>query len=65
MTKRVVEHEIKLEKPLKFILGVLLNAFAQVLDVREASANAMQRGVEVLKQISSHLYCIQLFIESK
>jgi hypothetical protein len=65
MTKRVVEHEIKLEKPLKFILGVLLNAFAQVLDVREASANATQRGVEVLKQISSHLYCIQLFIESK
>jgi hypothetical protein len=45
MTKRVVEHEIKLEKSVKIILGVLalgvfLNAFAPVFDVREASANA-------------------------
>jgi hypothetical protein len=43
MTKRVVEHEIKLEKSVKIILGVLafgvlLNAFAPVLDVREALA---------------------------
>ena len=54
MTKRVVEHEIKLEKSVKIILGVLalgvfLNAFAPVFDVREAFANATQRGVEVLK----------------
>ena len=39
MTKRVVEHEIKLEKSVKIILGVLalgvlLNAFAPVFDVR-------------------------------
>ena len=41
MTKRVVEHKIKLEKSVKIILGVLafgvfLNAFAPVLDVRKA-----------------------------
>jgi hypothetical protein len=43
MTKRVVEHEIKLEKSVKVILGVLalgvlLNAFAPVFSVREALA---------------------------
>ena len=43
MTKRVVEHEIKLEKSVKIILGVLafgvfLNAFAPVFDVRNAYA---------------------------
>ena len=43
MTKRVVEHEIKLEKSVKVILGVLalgvfLNAFAPVFSVREAFA---------------------------
>ena len=43
MTKRVVEHEIKLEKSVKIILGVLafgvfLNAFAPVFDVRKAFA---------------------------
>ncbi len=43
MTKRVVEHKIKLEKSVKIILGVLalgvlLNAFAPVFDVREAFA---------------------------
>ena len=43
MTKRVVEHEIKLEKSVKVILGVLafgvfLNAFAPAFDVREAFA---------------------------
>ena len=41
MTKRLIEHEIKLEKSVKIILGVLalgvfLNAFAPVFDVREA-----------------------------
>ena len=43
MTKRVVEHKIKLEKSVKIILGVLafgvfLNAFAPVFSVREAFA---------------------------
>ena len=43
MTKRVVEHEIKLEKSVKIILGVLafgvfLNAFAPVFDVRDVFA---------------------------
>ena len=43
MTKRVVEHEIKLEKSVKVILGVLalgvfLNAFAPAFDVRKAFA---------------------------
>ena len=41
MTKRVVEHKIKLEQSVKIILGVLavgvfLNAFAPVFDVRDA-----------------------------
>ena len=43
MTKRVVEHKIKLEKSVKIILGVLafgvfLNAFTPVFDVRKAFA---------------------------
>jgi hypothetical protein len=43
MTKRLVEHEIKLEKSVKVILGVLalgvlLNAFAPAFSVREAFA---------------------------
>ena len=43
MTKRTVEHEIKLEKSVKVILGVLafgvfLNAFAPAFDVRKAFA---------------------------
>ena len=43
MTKRVVEHKIKLEKSLTIILGVLalgvfLNSFAPAFDVRKASA---------------------------
>ena len=54
VTKRVVEHEIKLEESVKFILVVLtlrvsLNAFKPVFDVREAFAKSKQRGVEVLK----------------
>jgi hypothetical protein len=49
-----VEHENKLEESVKFILvvltlGVSLNAFAPVFNVREAFANATQRGVEILK----------------
>ena len=47
MTKRVVEHKIKLEKSVKIILGVLalgvlLNAFAPVFDVRKAFAELDQ-----------------------
>ena len=43
MTKRVVEHKIKLEKSVKIILGVLafgvfLNAFAPVFDVKDVFA---------------------------
>ena len=43
MTKRVVEHKIKLEKSVKIILGVLalgvlLNAFAPAFSVKEAFA---------------------------
>ena len=43
MNKRVVEHEIKIEKSVKVILGVLalgvlLNAFAPAFDVRKALA---------------------------
>ena len=49
MTKRVVEHEIKLEKSVKIILGVLalgvlLNAFAPAFSVREAFADITSRG---------------------
>tara|TARA_B100000315_G_C14057978_1_gene354897 strand:+ start:112 stop:363 length:252 start_codon:yes stop_codon:yes gene_type:complete len=48
MTARVVEHKIKLEKSVKIILavlavGVFLNAFAPVFDVKDAFA----RGQEV------------------
>jgi len=46
MTKRVVEHKIKLEKSVKIILGVLafgvfLNAFAPAFDVRKAFASSI------------------------
>ena len=48
MTKRVVEHKIKLEKSVKVILGVLafgvfLNAFAPAFSVKEAFAE-LRRG---------------------
>ena len=43
MKDRVIEHKVKLEKSVKIILGVLavgvfLNAFAPVVDVRKAFA---------------------------
>ena len=49
MNKRVVEHKIKLEKSVKIILGVLavgvfLNAFAPVFDVRKAFAEIRSGG---------------------
>ena len=52
MTKRVVEHEIQLEKSVKVILGVLalgvlLNAFAPAFDVEKASARERTQNVWV------------------
>ena len=49
MTKRVVEHEIKLEKSVKIILGVLalgvlLNAFAPAFSVTDAFARSSYFG---------------------
>ena len=49
MTKRVVEHEIKLEKSVKIILGVLalgvlLNAFAPAFSASEALADITKMG---------------------
>ena len=49
MTKRVVEHEIKLEKSVTIILGVLafgvfLNAFAPVFNVRKVFADITDKG---------------------
>ena len=48
MTERVVEHKIKLEKSVKIILavlavGVFLNAFAPVFNVKKASAMGGER----------------------
>ena len=58
MTKRVVEHEIKLEKSVKIILGVLalgvlLNAFAPVFSVREAFTGLLNTLSEMLSQDGS------------
>ena len=57
MTKRVVEHEIKLEKSVKIILGVLafgvfLNAFAPVFDVRKAFAE-LSSGDSISVRVSN------------
>ena len=70
MTKRVVEHEIKLEKSVKIILGVLafgvfLNAFAPVFTVREAFADTGQRVVHALGEISNMLSYIGSAIQNK
>ena len=61
MTKRVVEHEIKLEKSVKiilgvFALGVLLNAFAPVFDVREAFAE-LSYGDTINVSVSGEVGC--------
>ena len=59
-----MEHEIKLEKSVKIILGVLafgvfLNAFAPVFDVRKASALEsiafVQRDLKVFKDMRDAL----------
>ena len=61
MTKRVVEHEIKLEKSVKIILGVLalgvlLNAFAPAFDVRKAFAGT---GVDGDRYDPVHIVCMR------
>jgi hypothetical protein len=56
MTKRVVEHEIKLEKSVKIILGVLLNAFAPAFSVREAFAE-LGSGDVIKVSVSGGLEC--------
>ena len=60
MTNRVVEHEIKLEKSVKIILGVLafgvfLNAFAPVFDVRKAFADIIGKGSS---SNPVHIFCV-------
>ena len=61
MTKRVVEHEIKLEKSVKIILGVLafgvlLNAFAPAFDVRKAFAE-LSSGSSISVSVTGALGC--------
>ena len=61
MTKRVVEHKIKLEKSVKIILGVLafgvfLNAFAPAFSVREAFAEFIDMGQ---KKYPVHIVCLK------
>ena len=60
MTNRAVEHEIKLEKSVKIILGILafgvfLNAFAPVFDVRKACA--LNYGDHISVKMSGSLGC--------
>ena len=61
MNKRVVEHEIKLEKSVKVILGVLafgifLNAFAPAFSIREAFAE-LYTGSQITVRVSGGLDC--------
>ena len=74
MTKRVVEHEIKLEKSVKIILGVLalgvlLNAFAPAFSVTDAFAEWEGSDTIDLKyeldKIASELNSIASAIERK
>ena len=58
MTKRVVEHESKLEKSVKVILGVLalgvlLNAFAPAFSIREAFAELSSGSTLYIKHSGS------------
>ena len=64
MTKRVVEHKIKLEKSVKIILGVLafgvfLNAFAPVFDVRNAFADRARLKERGSSTHPVHIICQQ------
>jgi hypothetical protein len=62
MTKRVVEHKIKLEKSVKIILGVLafgvfLNAFAPAFSVREAYAQFPSHITVSAGSQGFHVWC--------
>lgn len=57
---KVIKHEIKLEKSVKIILGVLalgvfLNVFAPVFDVRKAFA--LDSGDSIRVKVSGSLTC--------
>ena len=67
MTKRVVEHEIKLEKSVKIILGVLalgvlLNAFAPAFSVREAFADILM-DYSFFSKISKETYMYPVHVK--
>jgi hypothetical protein len=62
MTKRVVEHEIKLEKSVKVILGVsalgvLLNTFALIFYVTKAFTESIDRSICVYQGGSWDVDC--------
>ena len=59
MTKRVIEHEIKLQKSVIVILavlaiGVCANAFAPVFDIKDALAQNL--GGTISLSHSGHIY---------
>ena len=70
MNKRVVEHEIKLEKSVKVILGVLalgvlLNAFAPAFSDRESFALESFDGFEYRKKVlGGEKYPVHIICES-
>jgi len=60
MKKRVVEHEFKLEKSVKIFLGILavgvfLNAFSPVFDIRRAFA--LDYGDHISVNLSGFVNC--------
>ena len=62
MTKRVEEHEIKLEESVKVILGVLalgvvLHAFVPIFDVTKAFAESIDESVYVYQGGSWNINC--------
>ena len=62
MTKRVIEHEIKLQKSVIVILAVLAiglcaNAFSPVFDVKSAFANHVFGGKLGTKQHPLQITC--------
>ena len=69
MTKRVVEHEIKLEKSVKIILGVLalgvlLNAIAPAFGVRKAFASIYEMTVDFGTDRGSPAYPVHIICKS-